>query len=74
VWKFSLGSRSSSGAGNSERAAGGEVTVAGDRASPDSRGPVSPRRWFQRLSFGISMLNTLISAALMILATYTWAG
>src|SRR5215210_8823318 len=32
------------------------------------------RRWLQRLSFGISMLNILISAAVMILATYTWAG
>jgi hypothetical protein len=31
-------------------------------------------RRLQRLSFGISMLNVLISAALMILATYTWAG
>jgi hypothetical protein len=44
---------------NPEEAAGGEVTVAGDRASPDSP------------SFRISMLNILISAALVILATYT---
>ena len=42
--------------------AGGMVTVAGDRASPDSP------------SLRISMLNILISAALVILATYTWAG
>jgi hypothetical protein len=47
---------------NPEEAAGGEVTVAGDRASPDSP------------SFRISMLNILISAALVILATYTWSG
>jgi hypothetical protein len=46
---------------NPEEAAGGEV-VAGDRASPDSP------------SFRISMLNILISAALVILATYTRAG
>ena len=32
------------------------------------------RRRLQRLSFGISMLNILISAAVMILATYAWAG
>jgi hypothetical protein len=28
----------------------------------------------QRLSFWISMLNIVISAAVMILATYAWAG
>jgi uncharacterized membrane protein len=32
------------------------------------------RRRLQRLSFGISMLNILISAAIMILATYARAG
>jgi len=32
------------------------------------------RRRLQRLSFGISMLNILISAAVMILATYARAG
>ena len=32
------------------------------------------RRRLQRLSFGISMLNILISAAVMILATYVWSG
>jgi uncharacterized membrane protein len=32
------------------------------------------RRRLQRLSFGISMLNVLISVAVMILATYAWAG
>jgi uncharacterized membrane protein len=32
------------------------------------------RRRLQRLSFGISMLNILISAVIMILVTYTWAG
>jgi uncharacterized membrane protein len=32
------------------------------------------RRRLQRLSFGISMLNIMISAAVMILATYAWAG
>ena len=32
------------------------------------------RRKLQRLSFGISMLNILISAVIMILVTYTWAG
>jgi hypothetical protein len=37
---------------NPEEAAGEEVTVAGDRASPDSRGSVSQRRWFQRFTFG----------------------
>jgi hypothetical protein len=47
---------------NPEEAAGGEVTVAGDRASSDSP------------SFRTSMLNILISAALVILATYTWSG
>ena len=32
------------------------------------------RRRLQRLSFRISMLNILISAVVMILATYAWAG
>jgi uncharacterized membrane protein len=32
------------------------------------------RRRLQRLSFGISALNVLISAAVVILATYAWAG
>ncbi len=32
------------------------------------------RRRLQRLSFGISMLNVLLSAAVVILATYAWAG
>jgi uncharacterized membrane protein len=32
------------------------------------------RRKLQRLSFGISMLNILISTAVVILATYAWAG
>jgi hypothetical protein len=32
------------------------------------------RRKLQRLSFGISMLNVVISTAVVILATYTWAG
>jgi hypothetical protein len=32
------------------------------------------RQRLQRLSFGISMLNILISAAVMILATYARAG
>ena len=32
------------------------------------------RRRLQRLSFGISMLNVLISTAVLILATYAWAG
>ena len=32
------------------------------------------RRRLQRLSFGVSMLNILISAVVMILATYAWAG
>jgi uncharacterized membrane protein len=32
------------------------------------------RRRLQRLSFGISKLNILISAAVVILATYAWAG
>jgi putative copper export protein len=32
------------------------------------------RRRLQRLSFGISMLNVLISVAVMILATYAWVG
>ena len=33
------------------------------------------RRWrLQRLAFGVSMLNILISAVVMILATYAWAG
>jgi uncharacterized membrane protein len=32
------------------------------------------RQRLQRLSFGISMLNILISAVIMILVTYTWAG
>jgi uncharacterized membrane protein len=32
------------------------------------------RRKLQRLSFGISMLNVLVSTAIVILATYAWAG
>src|SRR5215212_2429174 len=32
------------------------------------------RRRLRRLSFGISMLNILISAVVMILAIYAWAG
>ncbi len=32
------------------------------------------RQWLQRLSFGISMLNVVISATLVILATYARAG
>src|SRR5918997_167491 len=32
------------------------------------------RRRLQRLSFGISMLNILISVVVVILATYAWAG
>ena len=32
------------------------------------------RRRLQRLSFGVSMLNILISAAVLILAAYAWAG
>ena len=32
------------------------------------------RQRLQRLSFAISMLNVLISAAVVILATYAWAG
>jgi hypothetical protein len=32
------------------------------------------RRRLQRLSFGISMLNLLISVAVVILATYAGAG
>jgi uncharacterized membrane protein len=32
------------------------------------------RRKLQRLSFGISMLNVLVSTAVVILATYAWAG
>jgi uncharacterized membrane protein len=32
------------------------------------------QRRLQRLSFGISMLNVLISVAVMILATYAWVG
>jgi hypothetical protein len=32
------------------------------------------RRRLQRLSFGTSMLNILINATVMILATYAWAG
>ena len=32
------------------------------------------RRRLQRLSFGTSMLNVLISTVVMILAIYAWAG
>ena len=32
------------------------------------------RRRLQRLSFGLSMLNILISAAVLTLATYAWTG
>ncbi len=32
------------------------------------------RRRLQRLSFGISMVNILISVVVVILATYAWAG
>jgi hypothetical protein len=32
------------------------------------------RRRLQRRSFGISMLNILISAVVLALATYAWAG
>jgi uncharacterized membrane protein len=32
------------------------------------------RRRLQRLSFGISLLNILLSTVVMILATYAWAG
>jgi hypothetical protein len=32
------------------------------------------RRRLQRLSFGLSMLNILISAAVLTLATYAWIG
>jgi uncharacterized membrane protein len=32
------------------------------------------RRRLQRLSFGISMLNILLSAVVLVLATYAWTG